>query len=95
MVGAGLASACCIGPLLAVGLGISGLGAATALEANRSYLLLGTFGCLGVGYYFTYRKNPCGEDGECVKEESSNVRRIVLHVATILAIGLALFPYFL
>ncbi len=35
VLGAVLASACCIGPLLTVGLGIGGLGAATALEAYR------------------------------------------------------------
>ena len=96
IVGAILASACCIGPLLAVGLGIGGLGAATALEVYRPYLLGGTFACLGVGYYFTYRGGgACVDDEACEVKEGPRLQKIALFTATLLTIGFAAFPYFL
>ena len=96
ILGGILASACCIGPLLAVGLGIGGLGAATALEAYRPYILGGTFACLGVAYYFTYRgTGKCAEDEACEVETSLRFQKIALFVATLLTVGFSAFPYFL
>ncbi len=96
VLGAVLASACCIGPLLAVGLGIGGLGAATALEAYRPYILGITFACLGVAYYFTYRgAGVCADDEACEVRTSPRVQKIALFAATLLTVGFAGFPYFL
>ncbi len=96
ILGGVLASACCIGPLLAVSLGIGGLGAATALEAYRSYILGGTFVCLGVAYYFTYQgTGKCAEDEACEAKKSPRLQKIALLAVTLLTIGFAAFPYFL
>jgi mercuric ion transport protein len=96
VIGALLASACCIGPLLAVGLCIGSLGAATALEAYRTYFLGGAAACLGLGYYFTYRKYvPCDTDEACETSVRPEIQKVALWIATVLTAGFAAFPYFL
>ncbi len=67
VITAGLASLCCIGPLVAVGLGLGAFGAAAFFESVRPYLLVVTVGLLGAAFYLTYRKKPeekC-EEGVC------------------------------
>ncbi len=64
---AGLASLCCIGPLMAVGLGLGTFGAAALFEDLRPYLLIVTGALLVAGFYLTYRKQPAEQcaDGSC------------------------------
>ena len=50
---AGLASLCCIGHLMAVGLGLGTFGAAALFEGLRPYLLIVTGALLVVGFYVT------------------------------------------
>lgn len=92
-----LASACCIGPLLASLLSISGLAFATALEPYRPYFLGVTAIFLTGGFYFAYRpqKEECGPDGECAVPQSRRAQRIMLWVVTVLAAILVAFPYLL
>lgn len=53
LLGAVLASSCCILPLVLVVLGIGGawIGTLTALEPYQPYFLATTAVCLGVGYW--------------------------------------------
>ena len=94
VVGAVAASACCIGPMLAVGLGIGGLGAAARLEVYRPYFLVGTFLMLGSAFYFTYRKDDSCEGEVCVSRTHS-IQRTLLWIVAAATLGFAAFPYFL
>ena len=95
VVTAGLASLCCIGPLVAVGLGLGAFGAAAFFESVRPYLLVVTAGVLGAAFYLTYRKTPeekC-EDGVCAVAPKTT-QKLALWIAMVVAIPLAAFPYY-
>ena len=95
VITAGLASLCCIGPLVAVGLGLGAFGAAAFFESVRPYLLVVTVGLLGAAFYLTYRKKPeekC-EEGVCAVAPKRS-RGLALWIATVVVIPLAAFPYY-
>lgn len=96
VVSAILASACCVGPLLAVMLGIGGLGAAASLEVYRPYFLGMTFVLLGGAFYMTYgSRQRCGEGDACDVPEGNGWRRILLWMAAAAALVSAAVPYLL
>ncbi|MFZ5619293.1 MAG: mercuric transporter MerT family protein [Pseudomonadota bacterium] len=88
VVGAVLASSCCIGPLVLVSLGVSGawIGNLTALEPFKPYFLAATALLLGLGFWQVYfRKKPACEEGSyCARPESSLITKSALWIATIL-----------
>ncbi len=90
---AGLASICCIGPLVLAGLGIGSLGFA-ALSRYRPLFLVLTVIILIAAFYFAYRKRsaPCA-DGSCEQRPGSRSVKTVLWVVTVLAAAMAVFPY--
>ena len=93
------ASACCVGPLILVALGVGGAWASrlSALEPYRPLFIALTVGLLGFGFYRAYRPaggEACGEGGSCTVPHSRRASRVALWVATPLALGLLLFPYF-
>ena len=92
---ASLASLCCIGPLVAVGLGLSTFGAAAFFESVRPYLLVVTAGLLGAAFYLTYRKKPVEkcEDGVCAVAPKRS-QGLALWIATMVVIPVAAFPYY-
>ena len=92
-----LASACCVGPLLASLLSISGLAFATALEPYRPIFIGITVLFLAVGFYFAYRpqEEECGPDGECKLPQTRRSQRLILWIVTVLAAILVAFPYLL
>ena len=95
VITAGLASLCCIGPLVAVGLGLGAFGGAAFFESVRPYLLVVTAGLLGAAFYLTYRKKPeekC-EEGVCVVVPRRS-QKLALWIVTAVAIPLAAFPYY-
>ena len=95
VITAGLASLCCIGPLVAVGLGLGAFGAAAFFESVRPYLLFATAGLLGAAFYLTYRKRPgekC-EEGVCAVAPKRS-QKLALWIATGIVISLAAFPYY-
>ena len=95
VITAGLASLCCIGPLVAVGLGLGAFGAAAFFESVRPYLLAVTAGLLGAAFYLTYRKKPeenCA-DGVCAAAPKKP-QKLALWIATVVALPLAAFPYY-
>lgn len=88
VLGAVLASTCCIGPLILVSIGVSGawIGSLTALEPLKPYFIAATLVLLGLGFRQVYfRKKPACEDGSyCARPESGLVTKAALWIATIL-----------
>lgn len=82
LIGAGLASACCIVPLLLVTLGISGAWIAnlTALEAYKPYVAAVTLAMLGYGFWHVYfkPKPPCEDGSYCARPESARTTKLLL-----------------
>ncbi|MCF6179762.1 MAG: mercury transporter MerT [Geopsychrobacter sp.] len=88
-----LASACCLGPLLLVFLGIGSAGAFVVLEPYRLYFMVITLLFLGGGFYFTYRKPKADcEDSACCAKGSKKVQKILLWLATLFALLMLFFP---
>src|SRR3546814_6754573 len=79
LIGAGLASACCVVPLLLVTLGISGACIAnlTALGPYKPYVAAMTLALLGLGFWYVYfkPKPPC-EDGRS-EEHTSELQSLM------------------
>jgi len=88
VVGAFLASACCIVPLLLAMLGVSGawIGNLTMLEPYKPYISAATLMPLGFGFWQVYfRSKPVCEPGSyCARPQSSVIAKTALWVAAIL-----------
>lgn len=103
VIGALLASSCCIAPLLLVTLGVSGawMGNLTALAPYQGYFIGATLLFLAAGYWYVYwkPKKACEAGSYCATPASDKVVKIALWVATVLiALSLAItyiLPYFL
>ena len=82
LIGAGLASACCIVPLLFVTLGISGAWIAnlTALEPYKPYVAAVTLALLGYGFWHVYfkPKPPCEDGAYCARPQSALTTKAAL-----------------
>jgi mercuric ion transport protein len=87
-----LASACCIGPLLVVFLGIGGAGALMQFEPYRWYFTVIMFLFIGYGFYLTYRKPKVVGGEACCTVGSKKKQKIALWVATVVALGLLVAP---
>lgn len=94
-----LASLCCVGPLLFVTLGV-GAGLASAFEPFRPVFTAATVALLAVGFYVVYGKRPaavtpdaaCASDETCVIPGNRTRDRVLLWVATVVALLLLTFP---
>lgn len=102
VIGAILASSCCILPLVLLSLGIGGawMSNLTALEPYQPVFLLFTLGMLGVGFYNVYRKpkdtcraDACDMDGYCGTPLAERVIKIALWSATLLVVLVLAWPY--
>lgn len=93
LLSAGLASVCCIGPLVVTGLGLGSLGLAAGLAHYRPLFLALTALILAVGFYLAYRKRPvvC-VDGRCELQSVSRTMKAALWTVAALAMGVASFP---
>jgi mercuric ion transport protein len=91
ILGAILASSCCIAPLALFSLGISGawIGNLTALAPYQPYFIAATVGCLGFGYWLVFRpkKVACTEGAACARPVPDHVVKASLVVATIIVAG--------
>ncbi len=97
IVAAGVASLCCIGPLLAVGLGVGTFGAAALFEELRPYLLGATGLLLAGAFYLTYRNQPEAEcaGGSCaVSPAAKRKQKMLLWMSAGVVAALAAFPYY-
>ena len=90
LIGAILASSCCIVPLVLVTLGASGawIGSLTVLEPYKPIFATVTFVFLGLGYWQAYRKPKvaCEEDTYCATPASDHIVKGALWIATILVL---------
>lgn len=93
LVSAALASVCCIGPLVLVGLGMGGLGLAAGLARYRTIFMALTFAFLGLAFYLTYRKREvqCA-DGSCEVKSAGARAKTLLWIVTAATLALASFP---
>lgn len=102
VIGAILASACCILPLVLLSLGIGGawMSHLTALEPYQPVFVVFTLLMLGVGFYNVYRKpkdacraDACDVDGYCGTPLAERVTKIALWSATALVVLVLAWPY--
>ncbi|MDF1552861.1 MAG: mercuric transporter MerT family protein [Deferrisomatales bacterium] len=89
-----LASACCIGPLLAVFLGVTSAGALLALEPYRPLFAALMAAFLGFGFYRAYwLPRVAARRGEsCCPPRALRAQRVVLWLAAALALALFFVP---
>lgn len=93
LASAGLASVCCIGPLVLTGLGLGSLGLAAGLTRYRLLFLVLTAMVLAAGFYLAYRKRPVAcADGKCEMRSGSRTMKAALWTVTALAVVVATFP---
>ncbi|MFN4277569.1 MAG: mercuric transporter MerT family protein [Ferrovibrio sp.] len=90
VIGAILASACCIVPLVLVTLGISGawIGNLTALEPYKPYVAAVTLSLIGLGFWHVYfrQKSACVEGSYCARPQSAIITKSALWIATALVL---------
>jgi mercuric ion transport protein len=90
VLGAILASACCIVPLVLVTLGISGawIGNLTALEPYKPLTSGIAIVFIGLGFWHVYfRKKPvCVEGSYCARPQSSRITKTALWGAAVLVL---------
>lgn len=93
-----LASLCCIGPVLFVTLGI-GAGLASRFEPLRPIFALMTVALIVIGFYTVYGRRPvggsdpsCTVDGSCVVPRNRSRDKVLLWIATVVALVLLTFP---
>ncbi|MBA3270373.1 MAG: mercury transporter MerT [Acidobacteria bacterium] len=92
VLAAGVASACCIGPVAVVLLGAGTFAAAlSALEPYRPFLLSATALLLGVAFYVAYRPTL---DRDTCSPASRTRNRVAVWFAVALTTALATFPYY-
>ena len=92
VVAAGVASACCIGPVAFVLLGVGAFGASlSALEPYRPVLLGLTGVLLGGAFYAAYRPTS---NGDACSPAPRTRTRIAVWIAAALAVVLVTFPYY-
>ncbi|MBI2401388.1 MAG: mercury transporter MerT [Gemmatimonadetes bacterium] len=95
-VGASVVSAlCCVGPLVAVAVGVSGAGLAGTFEPLRPYFLGGTLIFLGLAHYGLQReeRNACEPGRVCAEPRVRRRMKWILWAATVLAVLFGTFPY--
>ena len=91
LIGAVLASSCCIAPLAFVTLGTSGawIGNLTALAPYQWLFVIVTVGFLGAGFWTVYFKPKvaCEEGSYCATPISDRVVKSVLWIGTVLVLA--------
>lgn len=94
LITAGIASICCVGPIVLVGLGLGGAGLAVGISKYRPIFLALTLILLGVAFYLTYRKKEvlC-EDGTCKLQSGSKTMKTALWIIVVFAVGISSFPH--
>lgn len=86
---------CCAGPLVAVFLGLSGAGLATTFEPLRPYFAGATALFLGIGFAAVRReeRKACEPGSLCASPAWRRRMKWALWIATILAVPLVTFPW--
>ena len=91
------AASCCVVPFLLFAAGISGawIGNLTALGPYRFYFAGAAIGCIGFGFYRTYRRPAavCAEDSYCARPASHRIAKLGLWSATVIVLVALASPY--
>jgi len=91
LLGALVASSCCLLPLVLFGFGVSGawIGKLTQLAPYQPFFIAVTIACLGYGYWLVYRasKVACAGGEACARPLSIRLVQLGLIVATVLVIA--------
>lgn len=91
IIGAILASSCCILPLLFVSVGVGGawMSKLTAMSPYQPLFTVITFAFLGYGYYLVYRKPEanCEEGESCALPVNQRIVKFGLFSATLLVLA--------
>jgi mercuric ion transport protein len=90
------ASACCVGPLVLVSLGISGawISSLTALEPYRPVFLALTMAFLGLAFRKLYLvPQICAPGKPCIEPRVIGRQRLIFWVVTVLLLGLLAVPW--
>jgi len=97
LISASLASLCCLGPFIAVGLGFGTFAAASWLSTWRPVFLAITFALLGAGWFFAlrHRRVACATaDGACAMRGNRGRASILpLALATLAAGAFTTYPF--
>lgn len=93
-----LASTCCLGPLLLVGLGVSGawIGNLTALEPYRPWFIGTALLALAFAWRRIFRRpQACAPDEVCALPPVRSAYKLIFWVVVVLVLVALLFPYVL
>lgn len=86
------ASLCCIGPLVALSLGLGSFAASAWFAQWRPVFFGVTFVLLGAAWYLTYRRPRVDcDDGSCARPPGK-AARLSLWLGTLVALGAAVYP---
>ena len=92
-----LASPCCVGPLIFVAFGV-GAGLASTFEPLRPVFTVLTVALLALGFYVVYGQRPaaadaaCAPDGTCAIPRNRTRDKLLLWIATVVAVAFLTFP---
>jgi len=92
------ASACCVGPLLLLSVGIGGAWIAhlTALEPYRPVFIVLMVLFLGLAFWKLYlTPQSCAVEEHCVADRTRNVQRILFWIVVPVTLGLVASPWIL
>lgn len=91
VLGAFLSSACCIGPLVLLTLGISGawIGNLTALEPYKPIFAVIALGFIAAGFRQVYFRKPevCEPGSFCARTSSSRITKTALWASLVLVLS--------
>ncbi len=91
LIGAVLASTCCLGPFVLLLLGISGawISHLTALAPYQPFFLVGSLAFLGAGFWKVYGKTTgtYQENSSCATPQSDKLVKVALWAATLLIVA--------
>lgn len=97
LIGAVLASSCCVLPLVLVSLGVTGtwIGSLTALEPYKPWFIAAAVALIGYGFWYVYfrKPEPCADDSYCAKPESSRLTKAALWLGSIMVLAAATIDY--
>ena len=97
ILGALVASSCCILPLALFSLGVGGawIGTLTAMAPYQPVFVVVTSAILGCGHYLVYRKprTACDGGAVCARPLSDRFVKVSLWCATVLLVAATAFPF--